>query len=71
MPKASQKHARPILLMPSFERHEVSTLKDLIKARLRRAIRHSKAGRINDAKRDIIAVQKMAKLHPMEKFKSV
>ena len=68
-PKAKQQ--RPILLMPRFERHEVATLKALIRARLKRAAKHIKAKRVEEASRDVRAAKQMANLRSAAMYWSV
>lgn len=70
-PKTNAKQQRPILLMPRFERHEVATLKALIMARLKRAKKHIKAKRIEEASRDVRAAEQMADLHSAAMYRSV
>lgn len=70
-PKAKAKQRRPILLMPSFERQEVATLKALIRARLKRAEKHIKAKRVAEASRDVHAAEQMADLHSAAMYRSV
>lgn len=71
MTQAKAPKSRPILLMPRLEREEITALRKLARARLKRMIEHIKAGRFEAARRDGQAIETMATLHSEEMFQSV
>lgn len=66
MPRAKPKQ-HPVLLSPRSRDHqEVARVKALIKEKLQSADRH-----LNAAKKELVAVEKMAALYPRHDFLSV